>query len=172
MPISSSCRTFSSLLTSSASHFCFSSSSFCLIPPIPTSTWGLPLLHSHFLSSFVLQFLSSHPLSTSSSPPYLTGCHSNLMCRRVSGVYLLFLSSPRLDEYCCRVMCARGVDERRKRREGSFQFTETEGQQPPSFCLVFYSFFLFILQLNPSLCPFLSHSLPPIKPLHGVCPCR
>lgn len=142
-----------------------------LLPPIPTSTWGLPLLHSHFLSPFVLPFLSSHPLSTSSSPPYLTGCHSNSMCRRVSGVYLLFLSSPRLDEHCCRFMCVWGIDERKKRREGSL-FIEMEVLQPPPFCPVIYSFFLFVLQLNLSLCPFLSHSLPPIKLLHGACPCR
>lgn len=139
-------------------------------PPSSLSSYQPGLFHSFTLflisscASVCLFCFSSYPLSTSFFPPYLTGCHYNSTCRRVNRVYLLFLSSSWLDEHCCCIMCAWGIDERKKRREGSFQFIEMEGLQPPSLCLCsLYSFFLFVVQLNPSPCSFLCHLLPLIK---------
>lgn len=152
-------------------------------PPTPLSVssyshinlWSSSPLLS--LSPFVLLFLSPPPppipLSTSSSPPYLTGCHSNSVCRWLNVVYLLFLSSPLLDEHCFCIMCAWGIDERGKRwRKGNFNHRSGG----PATTLIFLVFILSIslfLQVNLSPFPFFLCRTPtPIKPLHGVWPCR
>lgn len=83
------------------STFCISfllfSPSFCPFPSYSHFNLGSsspPL--SSLLSPVVLLFLSPalHPLSTSSFPPYLTGCHSNSTRRRVNAVYLFVLVLP------------------------------------------------------------------------------
>lgn len=142
---------FSSLLTSSASHFCVSSYSHI-------NLWSSSPLLS--LSSFVLLFLSPPPpipLSASSSPPYLTGCHSNSVCQWLNIVYLLFLSSLLLDEHCFCIMCAWGIDERGKKwRKGSFNH-RSGGPATTLILLVLFSLFL---QVNLSPFPFFRVALP------------
>lgn len=74
--------TSSSLLTSPADNFSSSSSVGLFL----FSHQPEVFLPSALLTCFYL--LHPIPLSTSSTPPYLTGCYSSSMCQRVNRVYL------------------------------------------------------------------------------------
>lgn len=144
---------------------------FCLFPLIPTSSRGLPLIHSPPYLHLCLCFSLSAPLAYPSFVHLLLSLliwQAAILTQRArewTEFIFLFLSFP---WWRLLLHYVHGGDgwEREEGGRGVSQI-RTACNHPHFAC--HYSVFH---QLNLSPCPVLSHALPPIKPLHGVCPSR